>query len=85
MWVYNNNTISSLSDLGENEPFGFVYKITNLTNGKFYIGKKNIYSKVNKTITKIIIISWVPMPNIKCVMFLNFIEQIYVLFRFLQN
>lgn len=52
MWLYNNNTISSLSDLGENEPFGFVYKITNLTNGKFYIGKKNIYSKVNKPITK---------------------------------
>jgi hypothetical protein len=58
MWVYNNNTISSLSDLGENEPFGFVYKITNLTNGKFYIGKKNIYSKVNKPITKKELAEW---------------------------
>jgi len=31
---------------------GFVYKITNLTNNKFYIGKKNFFSKRNKPLTK---------------------------------
>ena len=31
---------------------GFVYKITNLENGKFYIGKKSLYSNVRKKLTK---------------------------------
>ena len=31
---------------------GFVYKITNTTNNKFYIGKKNFFSKQNKPLTK---------------------------------
>jgi len=31
---------------------GFVYKITNNVTGKFYIGKKNFFSKQNKPLTK---------------------------------
>lgn len=31
---------------------GFIYKITNLTTNKFYIGKKNFKSKRNKPLTK---------------------------------
>lgn len=31
---------------------GFVYKITNSISGKFYIGKKNFFSKQNKPLTK---------------------------------
>lgn len=32
--------------------FGFVYKITNLTNGKFYIGKKQFNLNKKKKLTK---------------------------------
>ena len=32
--------------------FGFVYKITNLTNGKFYIGKKFFWYNKKKKLTK---------------------------------
>lgn len=31
---------------------GFVYKITNIKTGKFYIGKKSLYSNVKKALTK---------------------------------
>jgi hypothetical protein len=31
---------------------GFVYKITNIQSGKFYIGKKSLYSNVRKKLTK---------------------------------
>lgn len=35
-----------------NDYFGFVYKITNLTNGKFYIGKRQFFNIRNKKLTK---------------------------------
>jgi hypothetical protein len=38
MWFYNN---VEFTDVGEY--IGFVYLITNLTNGRKYIGKKNFY------------------------------------------
>ena len=38
MWFYNNEVFE---DIGEY--VGFVYLITNLTNGRKYIGKKNLY------------------------------------------
>lgn len=31
---------------------GFVYKITNIKTGKFYIGRKSLYSNVRKKLTK---------------------------------
>lgn len=34
------------------ENFGFVYKITNLTNGKFYIGKKVFWNNKKHKLTK---------------------------------
>jgi hypothetical protein len=36
----------------EQEYIGFVYKITNNTNNKIYIGKKSLYSNINKKLTK---------------------------------
>ena len=46
-WKYNN--IDFTEDMiGEN--YGFVYKITNLTNGKKYIGKKFFYSSKTKQV-----------------------------------
>lgn len=51
MWLYQNKIISKIEDL-PNECFGFIYKITNIQNGKFYFGKKQILSKVNKKLGK---------------------------------
>lgn len=42
-WTYQGNTIETISD----EFIGFVYLITNLTNGRKYIGKK--LAKFQKT------------------------------------
>lgn len=44
MWYYHNNPISYLKSLPDSEnAVGFVYKITNLITGKFYIGKKALF------------------------------------------
>lgn len=55
-WIltpYKNKVIKSLEDIPENEKvIGFVYKITNLKTGKFYIGKKSIFSTRKTAITK---------------------------------
>lgn len=60
MWYYNNSPVKTISDLPDSEELvGFVYKITNMYTGKFYIGKKSLYhnrrtkiSKKEKTTTK---------------------------------
>ena len=40
-WTYNGTTFSG-SDIGDN--YGFVYLITNLSNGRAYIGRKYFWS-----------------------------------------
>lgn len=45
MWFYNNE---EFEDIGEY--VGFVYLITNLTNSKKYIGKKNFYFTKSKQV-----------------------------------
>ncbi len=40
-----------IEDFPENS-FGFIYKITNIVTGKFYIGKKSLYHNVKKKLTK---------------------------------
>lgn len=45
MWLYNN---VEFTDVGEY--VGFVYLITNLTNDRKYIGKKNFYFSKTRTI-----------------------------------
>jgi hypothetical protein len=53
MWIYQNKKITSLSQLPDNEHLtGYVYLITNLTNGKIYIGKKNFYTERKKALSK---------------------------------
>jgi hypothetical protein len=45
MWLYNNVEFTDVGDY-----VGFVYLITNLTNGRKYIGKKNFYFSKTRTI-----------------------------------
>lgn len=47
-WLYENNIITELP-IGV---VGFVYKITNLTNNKSYIGRKYAVSTKRKALTK---------------------------------
>jgi hypothetical protein len=46
-WTYNNTDFTE--DLIGNN-YGFVYQITNLTNGRKYIGKKFFYSSKTKQV-----------------------------------
>lgn len=46
-WKYNNEDFTA-DLIGDN--YGFVYKITNLTNNKKYIGKKFFYSTKTKQV-----------------------------------
>lgn len=50
-WLYQNKVIEKIEDFPQ-DTFGFIYKITNLENGKSYIGKKQLQSKVNKKLGK---------------------------------
>ncbi len=48
-WLYNG---FQLPENIENEFAGFVYKITNIQNGKFYIGKKSFIHNKRKKLGK---------------------------------
>lgn len=50
-WLYQNKLIQTIEDFPP-DTFGFIYRITNLENGKCYIGKKQLLSKVNKKLGK---------------------------------
>jgi len=53
-FIYENGIMKeydSIDKLPEN-CVGFVYKITNIKTGKFYIGKKSLYSNIRKKLTK---------------------------------
>lgn len=45
MWYYKNEPFEDISDY-----VGFVYQITNLSNNKKYIGKKNFYFSKTKQV-----------------------------------
>ena len=53
-FVYNGETVTEYDSV-EKFPqgcVGFVYKITNLRSGKFYIGRKSLFSNTKKRLTK---------------------------------
>lgn len=52
-WLYKDEEITSLDDVPEGKDMeGFVYRITHLPTGKYYIGKKSLWSRRNKKIGK---------------------------------
>lgn len=53
-FIYDNGSVKeydSIDKFPEN-CIGFIYKITNIKTGKFYIGKKSLFSNLKKTLTK---------------------------------
>lgn len=50
-WIYNKKIIDSIDKM-PNGTFGFIYKITNTKDGRFYIGKKQIISSRKTKISK---------------------------------
>lgn len=44
MWLYKTEKIDNINNIPKGS-FGFVYLITNLTNGKMYIGCKTLFSR----------------------------------------
>jgi hypothetical protein len=53
-FIYEKGTIKEYDNIDKfpEKCVGFVYKITNIKTGKFYIGKKSLYSNVRKKLTK---------------------------------
>ncbi len=52
-WLYSIDGFKmELSDDFKTDSFGFIYKITNLETGKFYIGKKAFVHNKKKKLTK---------------------------------
>jgi Putative endonuclease segE, GIY-YIG domain len=51
MWFYKGQVIKEISEFPENT-YGFIYKITRIDDGKFYVGRKNLYSERTKALTK---------------------------------
>jgi hypothetical protein len=52
MWIYKDKEINKIEDFGNIPPYGFIYRITNIETGKFYIGKKQLISITNKKLGK---------------------------------
>jgi len=52
MWLFENKLIEKIEDFEHPSIFGFVYKIINKDNGKFYIGKKHLFHTSKKKIGK---------------------------------
>lgn len=53
-FIYENGNTAEYDDASKfpEKCIGFVYKITNIKTGKFYIGKKSLYSTTRKKLTK---------------------------------
>lgn len=51
MWLFKDQVINSIEDFPEST-YGFIYKITRTSDGKFYVGRKNLYSERTKALTK---------------------------------
>lgn len=50
-WIFGLGYVDKVSDMPEGT-FGFVYKITNMVSGKFYIGKKQLFSTTKRNFGK---------------------------------
>lgn len=51
MWIYKEKEINKIEDLPKGS-YGFVYRITHVPTGRYYIGKKALVSNRTKKLTK---------------------------------
>ena len=61
-WLYfdplgTTREFNSIQDFPEGT-VGFIYKVTNIVNNKFYIGRKVLFNNTNKALTKKEIAEW---------------------------
>lgn len=49
-WTYQGKSVKTLADTPEGS-IGIIYMVKNLTNGKFYVGRKSFISKRKKRLT----------------------------------
>jgi hypothetical protein len=60
-WLYkeadSTKEFYTLEDFPE-DIIGFVYKVTNICDGRIYVGKKVLYNNLTKTLTKKEIAAW---------------------------
>jgi hypothetical protein len=56
-WLLNNEIVENI-DQFPSGTIGFIYKITNIKTGKFYIGKKILENKIKKPLTKKESLQW---------------------------
>jgi len=56
-WLHQGHEYTRLEHF-PNDSVGFVYKVTNTTNGKFYVGKKILRNSLTKKLTKKEISEW---------------------------
>jgi hypothetical protein len=50
-WKHNEKEIVSIEDFPM-DTIGFIYKITRISDGKYYVGRKNLLTERNKPLTK---------------------------------
>ena len=50
-WIYNGEEVLTVDQLPQNA-YSFIYLITRMSDGKFYVGRKNLYSERTKALTK---------------------------------
>ena len=50
-WKYNEKEVVSIEEFPMNT-IGFIYKITRISDGKYYVGRKNLLTERNKPLTK---------------------------------
>ena len=50
-WTYNGEVFENIEQFPEGS-YGFIYKITRLSDGKFYVGRKNLHTERSKPLTK---------------------------------
>ena len=49
-WTYNNQEVTSVEQFPEGA-IGIIYRINNLSNGKYYFGRKTCISRKKKKLT----------------------------------
>ena len=56
-WLHEGQELRTIEDFPEGV-VGFVYKVTNVCDGRIYVGKKILHNRLSKILTKKEIAEW---------------------------